>query len=96
MNRERELLLLYARGSGEAAKRSYNVKYHVSPEGDVVINSCEAVLGADGIQIRFKRFDGLFTEVDVSDKEIKLAVAEFMNNKKEGDETNKTISALSV
>ena len=96
MNRERELLLMYARGSGEAAKRSYNVMYHISPEGDVVIHSAEAVSGADGMRIRFKRYDGMYTEADVSDGEVSRAIEEFLDNKNKGYETNRTVSALFV
>ena len=75
-----ELLLWFARG-GKDIRQSYFVMYSVKSSGEVVIHSCEPILGKDSTMIRFKRFDGSLKEVEVSDKAIELAIEVFMESK---------------
>jgi len=92
MTRNKEWLLLFARGD-ISAKQSYYVLYHVSPDGDVVIHSCERIPGSENMLIRFCRFNGTEREMNkksVSEKEMEKAIKKYSNEK------NRTISSLPV
>ena len=91
----RERLLQYARGGN--AKEYYFAMYDVNESGEVMIHTCIRQLGGDSTFIRFCPYDGTAREINalyVPDEKIEAAIIEFMNNKRENDETNRTVSAL--
>ena len=92
MNRRKELLLSFARGDINV-KQSYYVLFNVTPDGDVVIQSCERIPGSENTLIRFCRFDGTEREMNkksVPEKEMEKAIKNYYNEK------NRTISSLPV
>ena len=90
-------MLWIARGG--KVKESYIAMYHVNESGEVIIHTCIRQSGGDSIFIRFCSYDGTATEINalyVPDEKIEAAIREFMNNKRESNETNRTVSALFV
>ena len=74
---ERKELIAFMRGE-KAMQKGHIVMFHVNDDGTVIIESCEP--DKSNTFIRFAYFDGSTKEPEVSDKDVREAVDEFLKS----------------